>query len=61
MDALDGVEEVPEGVEITMLLSDLVGCRVPVLKFSFMGLKPLEPARIQSIVDDLFLPLAGLR
>ncbi|MFJ8599090.1 hypothetical protein ACIREM_10230 [Streptomyces shenzhenensis] len=35
MDALDGVEEILEGVEITMLLSDLASCHVPVLKFSF--------------------------
>jgi hypothetical protein len=35
VDALDGVEEVLEGVEIAMLFSDLAGCHVPVLKFSF--------------------------
>ncbi|MFI9546784.1 hypothetical protein ACIHAR_23160 [Streptomyces sp. NPDC052016] len=35
MNALDGVAEILEGLEITMLLSDLAGCHVPVLKFSF--------------------------
>ncbi|MFI1370080.1 hypothetical protein [Streptomyces griseochromogenes] len=35
VDGLDGVEEVLEGAEIPVLLSDLACCHVPVLKLGF--------------------------
>lgn len=35
MDGLDGIEEVLEGAEISVLLADLACCHVPVLKLGF--------------------------
>lgn len=35
MDTLDGVEEVLQVAEVTMLLSHSAGCQVSILKFRF--------------------------